>query len=60
MMDERVRDVFLKIRSELLAIVMGICGVSLVVKLVLLKGSLGACSFPISLLFAFSTYLSFP
>ena len=43
MMDERVRDGFLRIRSELLAVVMGICAVSLVVKLVFLQGSLGDC-----------------
>lgn len=43
MMDERVRDAFLRIRSELLAIVMGICGISLVVKLVFFQGSLGDC-----------------
>ena len=42
-MDERIRDSFLKIRSELLAIVMGICAVSLVIKLVFSGAGLGSC-----------------
>ena len=42
-MDERIRDSFLKIRSELLAIVMGICGVSLIVKFMFLGADLSDC-----------------